>query len=268
MDNTSAPLADYFWIAGIDSLSYDPLFQPSHTRSQSSAGANPGQPSPDINTTIEEGSEGESPPKETSNGTPRATARHSRNNSMNQLGNKRNSIQGLDDIDTTRSNRSSMTIKAPTTATNGNGTGNGNSNGNGNRSSALGDFDFDRALFKFANERETFLDDLSFSAGVSQGAPLQRPPPPPVSNPRTERLRHEDENAPNGRRSPLRSVGGSIRRKISFRDMNSMKRQPTTVQRSSKWNYRLGDVGGIFVWRLGLRRILRCSREAMLTRFF
>jgi hypothetical protein len=81
----------------------------------------------------------------------------------------------------------------------------------------LSDFDFDRALFKFANERENFLDDLSFSAGTV----LQSRPP---MTSRAEKIKHDDE-ALGGRKSPFGRVGGSIRRKISFRDLNSSKKQ-------------------------------------------
>lgn len=216
MDNTSAPLADYFWIAGIDSLSYnDHAFGTSGSKAPN--GATP--PTPAVDDTIEEGSEGDTPASPPT-GTPRATARHSRNNSWNRLSkassDRRNSIQTLDELDTTRSNRSSITIKAPT---------NGNSNGNG-----LGEFDFDSALYKFANERENFLDDLSFSAG----APTQARPP--MTTPKTDRIRVEDGDilGSTARRNPLRSVGGSIRRRISFRDMSSVKRQPSVVQRTSE----------------------------------
>lgn len=208
MDSTSAPLADYFWIAGIDSLSYSDNILSSTTL----IGAGP--PSPAVDATIEEGSEGETTASP-SVGTPRATARHSRNNSWNRLSkisnDARNSIQTLDELETTNSNRSSITIKGPT-------------NGNG-----LGEFDFDRALFKFANERENFLDELSFSAG----APTQARPP--MTSPRADRIRVDDGDilGSTAKRNPLRSVGGSIRRRISFRDMNSMKRQPSAVQRTT-----------------------------------
>jgi hypothetical protein len=222
MATTSNPLADYFWIAGIDSLSYsDPVFGPSNPRDKVANGP----PSPQVDATIEEGSEGETAPPPPS-GTPRATARHSRNNSWNRLSKGSTdgrSIHNGEELDTTKSNRSSITIKAPTA----NGTG-------GDRVSVLADFNFDEALVKFASERESFLDDLSFSAG----APVQKPPPmtAPVQNFRTDRLRHEDTDGNGGlaKRSPLRSVGGSIRRRISFRDMNSMKRQPSAVQRTSE----------------------------------
>ena len=217
--DTSAPLADYFWIAGIDSISYsDNVFGPLSPKTN---GAGP--PSPAVDTTIEEGSEGEGPVAQP-NGTPRATAKHSRNNSWNRLSKlsneARNSIKTLDELDTT-SNRSSVTIKAPT---------------NGNGHGGFGDFDFDKALMKFANERENFLDDLSFSAGVPE------PVRPPMTNPRAERIRVEEGDVlgVTAKRSPLRSVGGSIRRRMSFRDMNNMKRQPSMVQRTSEL--------GIYIW--------------------
>jgi len=217
MDSTSAPLADYFWIAGIDSVSYsDPVFGPSNPREKA---INGGPPSPVVDTTIEEGSEGEGPTSPQSNRTPRATARHSRNNSWNRLSkvpnDGRNSIGALDELEKTRSNRSSMTIRGP--ATNGSGQG------------SLGDFNFDEALIKFANERENFLDDLSFSAG----APIQKPPP--MTRPRMDKLRTEENEGSGGstaRRSPLRDVGGTIRRRISFRDMSSAKRQQSMVKRT------------------------------------
>lgn len=237
MDNnsTSAPLADYFWIAGIDSLQYGPEVSPSNTRDRSSNIIQT-PPSPQVDATIEESPEGENSPPPNSN---RASARHSRNNSWNRLSKQsshesRSSISTLDELEGTASNRSSMTIKAgePDHV---NGLGNDNRNGNGNGNATkpaggglFGNFDFDKALLKFANERENFLDDLSFSAGVPTQAA------PPMTNPRASRLRVEDaENVQ--RRSPtLRSVGGSIRRRISFRDLNSMKRQPSMAGRSSK----------------------------------
>lgn len=222
MDNTSAPLADYFWIAGIDSLSYsDNAFGPT-----ANAINGTGFPTPAVDATIEEGSEGETPASPQA-GNPRATARHSRNNSWNRLSkvsnDPRNSIQNFDELELTRSNRSSITIKAPT---------NGNSHGTG-----VGEFDFDSALFKFANERENFLDDLSFSAG----APIQARPP--MTNLRADRIRVEEGDVlgTTARRNPLRSVGGSIRRRISFRDMSSVKRQPSLVQRTSEFFHDRSD---------------------------
>jgi hypothetical protein len=223
MDTTSAPLADYFWIAGIDSLSYSgSAFLPPSTNGG-------GPPSPSVDTTIEEGSEGEgaAPSQSAGASTARSAARHSRTNSWNRLSklsiDARNSILALEESGTPDSNRSSVTIKAPT---------------NGNGRDSLTDFDFDSALIKFANQRESFLDDLSFSAGL----PAQTRPP--MTNTRADRIRIEEGDilGSTARRSPLRSVGGSIRRKMSFRDMNSMKRQPSLVQRTGKREFLIKEL--------------------------
>jgi hypothetical protein len=213
MDSTSTPLADYFWIAGVESVSYNDT----------------PQPNPQVESTIAEDGE----PVETSdvspNGNSKATARHSRQNSSNRLSKLSNdgrfSIHTLDELDpNTRSNRSSVTIR-PNQQANQQANGNGNGNGNPNDGPLLGEFDFDNALLKFAAEREVFLEDLSFSAGAKTQAR------PPMVNPRAERIKN-DETEQSGRRSPLRSIKGSIkgsiRRKMSFRDMNSMRKQPVT----------------------------------------
>lgn len=237
MATTSAPLADYFWIAGIDSLSYsDPFLSLSPSAHQQSFNIAAGPPSPQVDQTIEEGSEGEVSEPVT-NGTPRATARHSRQNSWNRLSKvsgdgARNSFTGLEELEKTQSNRSSITIRA--SAANGNGNP---SPGKENINGGLGDFDFDTALMKFANERENFLDDLSFSAG----APLQKAPP--MVTPRPGKLKSEEDKnsvALQAKKSPLKSVGGSIRRRISFRDMGSMKRQPSMLQRAGKFGILYG----------------------------
>lgn len=224
MDNTSAPLADYFWIAGIDSLSYGPEIFPSTSRERSNIQP---PPSPQVDATIEESPEGENSPPPTN---PRA-ARHSRTNSWNRLNkssqDSRSSISTLDENDGPASNRSSITLKAGQSGhTNGNG--NGTKGEGGGVGGIFGDFDFDQALLKFANAREDFLDDLSFAAG----APTQAAPP--MTSSRTSRLRVEDAENIQKRSPTLRSVSGSIRRKISFRDLNSVKRQTSMAGRSSK----------------------------------
>lgn len=213
MDLTSAPLADYFWIAGIDSLSYGEAPNPSANAVRDKA-TNGVVTSPPVETTIAEDNEGDAV-EPISESTSRATARHSRNNSwhrLSQLSNDaRNSIQSHDSGDQTKSNRSSVTFRADQTPS-----------VNGHRGS-LTEFDFDTVLLKFACERETFLSDLSFSAGTV----LQNRPP---MTSKAERIRHDepDTNGTNGRKSPFGKVGGSIRRKMSFRDLGSLRRQPTT----------------------------------------
>ncbi|KAF6816852.1 DENN domain-containing protein [Colletotrichum sojae] len=230
MDSSSTPLADYFWIAGVESIAYnDPTPQPAPSNLES---------------TIAEDSEHEDSDDDL-NATPsKRVARHSRQNSGGRMSNGRFSIHTLDEVDgNTRSNRSSATIRPSQISQingSGGGGGGGTSGGSGTGFNGLnglsglnglnGDmpfvegFDFDKALLKFAAERENFLEDLSFSAGAKAQAR-------PMVNPRAERIK-ADEGDMSGRRSPLRSIErsikGSIRRKMSFRDMNSMRKQPTT----------------------------------------
>lgn len=206
MDTSSTPLAEYFWIAGIENISYDD---------------GPQTAAPQFDDTIAEDGEPEVANSSIASSS-KTPARHSRQNSGNRLSKLSSEGRFQDDLDGgTRSNRSSTTIKANNPA----------ANGASKRNSAatdtfVPDFDFDKALIKFAVERENFLDDLTFSAG----AKIQSRPPM-VNNPRTERVKAEDGD-PSGRKSPLMrsirgSIRGSIRRKMSFRDMNSVRRQPT-----------------------------------------
>jgi hypothetical protein len=223
MDNSSTPLADYFWIAGIENISYDDgLSSYDNAASQ-------------LDDTIVEDREGEAADASVAS-PPRATARHSRQNSANRFSaiSKISVSSGesrvLDDVDgNTRSNRSSATIRPIPPPNFGNGGTNGINGANGTNSIVGGegigfdglpaDFDFDKALLKFAAERENFLDDLTFSAG----AKIQSRPP--MVNPRTEKLKVEDADQ-SGLMSPLKSIRGSIRRKMSFRDMSSARKQP------------------------------------------
>ena len=104
----------------------------------------------------------------------------------------------------TDSNRSSTTIKG--TQTNGNGR-------------LLSDTDFENALKKFASQRDSFLSDLTLSAGAIV-------PNRPKARPKTQKVVNEDAVG-------LKLGFGSVRRRISFRDMNSMKRQ-SSVKRQCR----------------------------------
>ncbi|KAJ6257145.1 hypothetical protein Dda_8031 [Drechslerella dactyloides] len=88
----------------------------------------------------------------------------------------------------------------------------------------IGDFDFDTALRKFATERENFLEDLSFAAGAIQHQPKK---PPPV-NARIQKVMEGNNGSPNIVKS------GSLRRRISLRDLNSMRRAPSVVNRAGE----------------------------------
>ncbi|KAL2265623.1 hypothetical protein VTJ83DRAFT_6723 [Remersonia thermophila] len=239
MDGSSTPLADYFWIAGIEHIAYD----------DGPASVQPSQPLDQLEETIVEDGEGEDE-DHSATGPSRATARHSRQNSANRLSTLSKlslspSIVGdgrlLDDDDgNTKSNRSSATIRPNPSPTFGNGTPNGTGNSseglNGASTNGGGegigfdglppDFDFDKALLKFAAERETFLDDLTFSAGARVQSR------PPMVSPRADKFKADDAEQ-SMRKASLRSIRGSIRRKMSFKDMSSVRKQPAPPRAAS-----------------------------------
>ncbi|KAL8946763.1 MAG: hypothetical protein Q9222_006884 [Ikaeria aurantiellina] len=200
-ESSSAPLADWFFITGVDS---EQLKWGTNTTEEN------GHDSPQlpVEQTIEE-----ERTSETENNNPDsvpATPRHVKRNSYQRLSRlsdeARLSIASVTlspDRKGTDSNRSSTTIKGIQI----NGTG------------SLNDFDFDKALRKFATERESFLTDLTLSAGAVV-------PNRPKARPKTQRIVNEDNGG-------LKSGVGSIRRRISFRDMNSMKRQSSVNRQSS-----------------------------------
>ena len=79
----------------------------------------------------------------------------------------------------------------------------------------IDDADFENALRNFAAERETFLLDLNTSAGVVQKQSKPRP--------KTQRIVSDDGQQ-------LKSGLGSVRRRISFREMTSIRRQPSIAR--------------------------------------
>lgn len=80
----------------------------------------------------------------------------------------------------------------------------------------MSDEDFDTALKKFANERESFIEEIHFSAGT-----LPELNSKPKRSAKTQKIVNEDGGG-------LRSGVGSLRRRIST--MNSLKRQPSVMR--------------------------------------
>ena len=177
--------------------------------------ANNAPPAP-VEQTIEEDklAEVEHPPSGLFHSTPRNAKRNSYQRLSRLSDEARLSITSFSPVPDrkgTDSNRSSTTIKAIQV----------------NGTSALNDVDFEKALRKFASERDSFLADLTLSAGAVM-------PSRPKTRPKTQRIINE-ENA------GLKSGVGSIRRRMSFRDMGSMKRQ-STVGRQGECLSELADV--------------------------
>jgi hypothetical protein len=187
------PLADYFFIAGIESSQvYDEKLQPAAV------------PSTQVDDIIEENRDLEADTSRSN--TPEAltvTPLDSPRNKARFSYEACKSISSVlgSDSSKTASNRSSATIKAAQPV----------------GGSGLSDADFDVALKKFANERENFLEDIQFSAGALQPQ-LQKP----KKRPQTQRI-ISDEAA-----GGLKSGVGSIRRRLST--MSSLKRQPSVMR--------------------------------------
>ncbi|OQE36284.1 hypothetical protein PENCOP_c012G00496 [Penicillium coprophilum] len=209
-NSEGAPLADYFWIAGVDGTEILDTFQRLGEDYRANGAASPG---PALADTIQEDADAEEEHNPDVVSRPNSTlvAGTGHRGSTQRLSTLSKSSEGTNGAGT-NSNRSSMTVKGASSPL---------------RASALfsEDFDFDTALFKFANERETFLTDLSLSAGAI--TPNTRP----RSRVRTQKIVSDDSPAPSG--NLLRSGIGSVRRHMAFRDMNSMKRQPSIARQAS-----------------------------------
>ena len=107
----------------------------------------------------------------------------------------------------TDSNRSSVTIKAPQI------------NGMNTNTNTWTESDFEHAIKKFSAQRESFLLDLDLTAGAVV-------PSRPKPRPKTQRIVNEEVP---GTRPGI----GSIRRRLSSRNMASAKRQ-SSVKRQCK----------------------------------
>ncbi|KAL8902593.1 MAG: hypothetical protein Q9207_004560 [Kuettlingeria erythrocarpa] len=202
-ESSSAPLADWFFITGVDS---EQLRWGSNNTEEVAQDC----PQPPVEQTIEEErtSESENENRESIPATPRPVKRNSYHRLSRLSDDARLSIASITlspERKGTDSNRSSTTIKGIQI--------------NG-ATTSLSDVDFDRALRKFATERESFLTDLTLSAGAVV-------PNRPKARPKTQRIVNNEDGG------GIKSGVGSLRRRISFRDMNSMKRQSSVNRQPS-----------------------------------
>lgn len=206
-DASSVPLADHFFIAGIESTQiYD-------ERLHRVSSPPPVEETIDEDVALETDTirelsiRPETPASPGADGTPRRSQRYSWE-ARKSIG----SVIGPIDFKPTPSNRSSATIKGVQVDT----------------TPGLSDEDFEQALKKFASERDTFLEEIQVQAGAVV------PPKPTKPRPKTMRISQPDETsspAP-GARTGLGSGIGSIRRRIST--MNRPRRQPSTASRAGK----------------------------------
>lgn len=216
-DVSNRPFVDYFWIAGLDSQDLLESYRLETSR-LGSALPYDGLPNRNTNDRIsvdvlaeedEASSNIESPFPEQEKSRPNSYQR------LSKLSNEaRRSIQSISTITNLHSNRSSGTIRpkassaiqAPVFR----------------MSTALSDADFDTALKKFATDRDTFFLSLDFRNDTPK-------PSPSKAKPRTQRIVPEDLDVS----APNRTMG-SVRRHMSFRDMNSVRRQPSVAARKGE----------------------------------
>jgi hypothetical protein len=215
--DASPPLADYFFISGIESSQvYDERnHQSIGLNSLSSQLLSPPQPV-DVDETIEEDRALETdslrPTSQDGLTNDEGTAKQ---RSARMSFDHRTSIGSIigpgpgPDPKQTASNRSSATIKGVQIG-----------------GSGLSDVDFDNALRKFASERDTFLEEIQFTASAAQ----QSRSATTRIRPKPARVQHED-GAGN-----LRAGVGSIRRRLSTMQ-SSLKRQPSMARQGTLMPY-------------------------------
>ncbi|KAB8606211.1 hypothetical protein FH972_025842 [Carpinus fangiana] len=216
-DASSAPLADYFYIAGIESSRVFP------GRSERYSNGNGFASSPPLDPTVEE-----TDPTPTDLGSNQRPTSSQSQLPASPSGNKRasarfswdtrksiGSVIGLEGR-VSGSNRSSRTIRQLPSAEDTNGT-------RGN------DPDFEEVLRRFAADRDSVLEEIQFSAG--QLAQPARPAPRP--RPKAHRIVSGDQ-----------LDKGSIRRRLST--MNPLSRSNTTSRRSSvRASRRISDYNAV-----------------------
>lgn len=211
-DQSPPPLADYFFISGIESSQvYD-------ERTQNNVIVTSPLAQPPVDETIEEDRALETDairPTSQDGLSHRDRGRsRSRSRSANRLSENRQSVSTIigPDAKPTASNRSSATIKGVQLG-----------------GSGLSDQEFDIALRKFASERDSFLEEIQFTAGVAQ----QSRSTPTRPRPRPQRVSQANPEDGVGN---LRSGVGSIRRRISTMQ-SSLKRQPSTARQCKLTSY-------------------------------
>lgn len=219
-DAPSTPLADYFWIAGLDGQDLLDTYVKLADVNQSTNRA-----SSDLNDIIVEDEAAEAEVSSLLE-SPRPASKQSKRNSYQRLSRQsqsdethisRESSNGI--LSGRSSARSSATIRCVT------------SSFSPRPSTALSDVDFDKALKNFANDRDSFFLDVNFSAGAV--AQPNRPRP----RPRTQKIVAEDQSPGP---SPGLSRGiGSVRRHMSFREMNSTRRQSSVARQG--WSFLFGS---------------------------
>lgn len=195
------PLAEYFWIAGLDSISYGEHMPPEQPRMGFA-------PSEGLIEAAEP-EESETPFQRRSNGTLQAGSRSASPSRLTPSPNATPTSEGRLSVASQNVGGSLGKLRSSNSST---------STLANSLKAGMSDADFDKALFKFAAERESFLEDLSFSAGTIVNTK-------PVVHPRAQKVMNDDSSL---------QKNSSLRRRISLRDLSSMRRAPSVVNRAGK----------------------------------
>lgn len=204
---SATPLADFFWIAGLDGQD---LLEAYARRAENRQSSN-GTTGYGFEPTIEEDKVAE---LETSSilDSPRPTSPDRKHDSFKRLSklsdDARNSILSLKSNGASKRS-SAATIRAVNAP-------------DVRQSTILNDVDFDKAMNKFAKDRESFFLDLNFAAGA-----VTKPPESKKPRPKTQKIVPEEID-----QTPTRGFG-SIRRHMSFKEMSSTKRQLSIARKVS-----------------------------------
>lgn len=193
-ETTSAPLADFFFIAGVETSQ---IFDHSMATNNLS--------SPKLNTTIEEQGQGEEDSNNVAlTGVVPQGSSEAKRGSKRFSWDKRKSISSIAALEpkTPGSNRSSVTIK-PTAAE------------NARKSGDMNDADFSAALKRFAADRDSVVAEIQFTSGQ-----VPQPNKPVRVRPKTQRFALEDMQ------TSQKSGIGSVRRRLST--MNPLTRSGTS----------------------------------------
>lgn len=231
-ETSDRPLADYFWIAGLDTQDLLDAFAKEEQNKASDVNeVGLGRP---VDETIQEDAAAEELAEEVPE-SPVASSKHSRQNSYNKLLNRRStansSILSSDTITNAPNIPSHATIRRvvspntqiplpdssdfwqdPPTP---------------RQSRIMNDIDFDDVMKRFTSDRDAFYLDLNFRSDAVAPQPSMSISKP---RPRTQRIIADDlEPMPS---TPTRALG-SVRRHMSFKEMNSTRRQPSIARRVS-----------------------------------
>lgn len=204
IETNSSPLADYFFICGIESSQVsDEKFKIPVQNGSS--------PPPAVNATIEENEVLEVDPDTRPKSTELESIPSNEAQRQRMSWEARKSICSIIEVgrhSTAASNRSSATIKgAPAVG-----------------GSGLSDQEFESALRKFASERDSFLEEIQFSAGA-----IARPAKKTTkARPKTQRIVSEEV----GPAANLSRGMGTLKRRISV--MSSLKRQPSVARQGMR----------------------------------